>query len=82
MTELTRERRGEILESLGSTVCGACGKSKRPKMSHCRACYYALPPKMRSALYQGFGDGYEEAYEQSLDFLSAARAQADLQGIR
>lgn len=74
MTELTRERRREILESLGSTTCGACGKSKRPKMSHCRSCYYALPPKMRSALYQGFGAGYEEAYEESLSFLADKRA--------
>ncbi len=69
MSEITRERRLEILESLGSKLCGGCGKSKRPKMSHCRSCYYALPPKMRSDLYQGFGCGYEEAYEESLRYL-------------
>ncbi|MCA1591819.1 MAG: hypothetical protein LC754_04025 [Acidobacteria bacterium] len=74
MSDISRERRLEILHSLGSTTCAACGKSKRPKMSHCRACYYALPPKMRSALYQGFGDGYEEAFEDSLKFLSDKRA--------
>jgi hypothetical protein len=74
MGELTRERRLEILESLGSTVCGGCGGTKRAKMSHCRACYLALPPRMRGALYQGFGNGYEEAYEESLQYLQGAHA--------
>ena len=73
VVELTRERRLEILESLGSTKCMSCGKAKYPKMSHCRSCYYALPPKMRSALYQGFGDGYEEAFEESLRYLADKR---------
>jgi hypothetical protein len=66
---MTSERRLEILRELGSTVCGNCGKSKRPKMSHCGTCYYRLPMRMRGALYRGFGDGYEEAYEESLEFL-------------
>lgn len=66
MAELTRQRRLEILESLGSETCGACGKAKAPKMSHCRACYFALPTIMRKALYRPFGEGYEEAYEESL----------------
>jgi len=69
MGEISRERKLEILESLGLTVCGSCGGSKQPKMSHCRKCYYALPPAMRNALYSGFGAGYEEAYEGSLVYL-------------
>lgn len=68
-SDITRARRLKILESLGSSTCGACGGPKKPKMSHCRKCYYALPPSMRQALYQGFGAGYEEAYEASLEFL-------------
>lgn len=66
---MTRERRLKILQSLGSTACEGCNGTKKPKMSHCRKCYYVLPPKMRSALYKGFGEGYEEAYEESLNFL-------------
>jgi hypothetical protein len=69
MSDISRERRLEILESLGSTKCEGCGKAKKYKMSHCRACYFKLPPRLRKALYQGFGDGYEEAYEESLEFL-------------
>lgn len=69
MPEISKERRLEILQSLGSPVCGACGGWKRPKMSHCRDCYYALPPMKRRALYRQFGDGYEEAYEESLRYL-------------
>jgi hypothetical protein len=68
---ITNERRLEILHSLGSSVCAACNESKQPRRSHCRRCYYALPAQMRHALYQGFGHGYEEAFEKSLAFLSA-----------
>lgn len=74
VSEITRERRLEILHNLGSTKCEGCGKSKREKMSHCQTCYYALPPKMRSALYKGFGGGYEKAYETSLLFLREKKA--------
>lgn len=72
MNEITQERRREILESLGSTTCEACGGPKKPKMSHCRSDYFKLPPNMRSDLYQGFGEGYEEAYEASLEFLKSS----------
>lgn len=69
MSSIPTARRLEIAESLGSTVCASCGKSKRPKMSHCGRCYRALPPRLRSALYRKFGDGYEEAFEESLNYL-------------
>jgi hypothetical protein len=76
MSEISRERRMEILRGLGSTNCEGCGKSKRPKMSHCRACYFTLPQKMRTALYQGFGEGYEEAFEESLRYLKGEEVTA------
>jgi hypothetical protein len=72
---ITRERRLEILQNLGSADCTGCGGQKRPRMSHCRNCYYALPPKMRKALYNGFGDGYEEAFEESLRHLEQLREE-------
>ncbi|PYS52423.1 MAG: hypothetical protein DMF68_01560 [Acidobacteria bacterium] len=66
---ITRERRSEILQNLGSTDCLGCGGKKRVGMSHCRGCYFALPQKMRGALYKRSGKGYEEAFEESLVFL-------------
>jgi hypothetical protein len=76
MKELSKERRLEILRSLGSTECGGCQGTKKPKMSHCRTCYFDLPPRMRKALYQDFGDGYEEAYEASLGYLKELKETA------
>jgi hypothetical protein len=73
--ELTRERRLEILESLGSTECAGCKGPKPRKRSHCRTCYYAPPQYMRQALYRGFGSGYEEAFEESLRYLAAMKVQ-------
>jgi hypothetical protein len=37
-------------------------------MSHCRACYFRLPPKMRRALYSTHDD-YVGPYNESLEFL-------------
>lgn len=72
-SEISQERRLEILRGLGSTTCEGCKGAKKAKMSHCRPCYYALPPKMRQTLYKRFGDGYEEAYEASLRYLKEVR---------
>jgi hypothetical protein len=72
--EISHERRFEILRGLDSTTCEVCGKTKRRWMSHCRSCYYRLPPKMRSALYRPYGEGYEEAFEDSLRYLKDAEA--------
>lgn len=75
MVEISKERRLEILQSLGGTVCEGCGGKKQPRKSHCRQCYYALPPKIRTALYIKFGDGYEEAFEESLEYLRAKQVR-------
>jgi hypothetical protein len=73
MSEVTAERRLQILESLGSTTCEACGGPKEPRLSHCGACFYRLSPAIRKALYLPFGKGYEHAYEASLRVLGAGR---------
>jgi hypothetical protein len=59
----------EILDDLMGKKCRTCGGSKGPRMSHCRSCYFKLPDKMRTALYQRFGRGYENAYRESCKFL-------------
>lgn len=66
----------EILTVFKAEVC-ACGKQKKPRMSHCRDCYYALPLEMRQALYSRFSEGYEEAYEASITYLKGKRVIND-----
>jgi len=75
-TQIPHERRQQIIDSLASDVCGACGRVKRRRMSHCRACYYRLPAPMRTALYREWGHGYEEAYEASIEFLKGRSVAA------
>jgi hypothetical protein len=64
-----------ILEDFLGSVCSGCGGKKKPKMSHCRNCYYALPQQMRLALYRRFGAGYEQAFEESKKFLAARKPE-------
>lgn len=60
----------EIFEAFKSQTC-QCGKPKVAHQSFCRACYYSLPRTMQHALYNRFGEGYEEAYEQACQHLVA-----------
>lgn len=59
----------QMLDILKGKECW-CGEWKKPMMSHCRRCYFALPPEMRQALYRRFGQGYEEAFRASLRALA------------
>jgi hypothetical protein len=68
------ERRSILEDFLGDT-CSGCSGKKKPKMSHCRNCYYALPRHMQLALYRRFGAGYEEAFEESTKFLQARKPE-------
>ncbi len=63
----------DLLRSLWSTVCPACGGGKRGKQTFCRACYYRLNPALRSRLYALIGQGYESAFASAMDFLGAKR---------
>lgn len=56
------------LADLQSTSC-RCGTAKGIRKAHCRACYLRLPEPMRQALYRRVGNGYEEAYTDSLTYL-------------
>lgn len=71
-TEITDR---EIVESFSSQKCMACGKRKGKAMSHCKRCYYLLPPEMRSALYNRFGQGYEQAFRASIEYLGEKHEQ-------
>jgi hypothetical protein len=61
----------DMLDILTGEKC-FCGKKKKAMMSHCRSCYYALPPEMRRALYRRFFEGYQAAFLGSLDYLAEA----------
>ena len=71
MTDISLERRKQILNSLSSTHCEGCGSAKDRSKSHCRTCYFKLPKDLRSRLYNSFGRGYEEVFEESLNVLAS-----------
>src|SRR5207253_10156193 len=59
----------EAIKQLLSTTCEACGKSKLPKMSFCRNCYFELTPRLRKLLYSDVGAGYQQYYLSALNYL-------------
>lgn len=60
----------KALTDLRSGVC-RCQKPKKPNESLCKACYYALPPALRKALYKPLRQGYVEAFNDASSFLDA-----------
>ena len=54
---------------LGSNGC-ACGRHKDKGKSVCYGCFKLLPPGIRQGLYLQMGAGYEEAYEEAVEFLA------------
>lgn len=64
----------EIVKELAGLEC-RCGNPKEPRQTFCRKCYYRLPPRMRSALYQRLGEGYAEAHDEAAGFLKTREAR-------
>lgn len=63
------KERSELIQELAGKVC-RCDRPKRPRMTFCRGCYFALPASMRQDLYKRFGEGYEDAYEAAVAYLA------------
>lgn len=57
------------IQELRSEEC-ACGRTKRPRYSFCYTCYQLLPDDMRKDLWSYMGDGYEEAYDSAVAWLT------------
>lgn len=57
------------LYELRSDMC-CCEGQKKPGRSFCYDCYKKLPPDMQRALYQRIRDGYEEAYDAAVKWLT------------
>lgn len=68
-TEITAEERIRILRELPKIEC-FCGAKKVSGQTFCHRHYKSLPLQMRSNLYHGFGDGYEEAYTDAREWLA------------
>lgn len=64
------EDRKFYIEVLKSEEC-QCERWKRQKMAFCWHCYKQLPQDMQRALYRRIGDGFEEAYEDAVKWLTA-----------
>lgn len=66
----------EAYDDLMSANCKGCGGKKSPRKSFCGTCYRALPGKLKTDLYKLIGDGYEQAYGDSLRHLRPDSAAA------
>jgi hypothetical protein len=58
---------GQAITALESTTCEHCQGKKKSGQIFCRTCYFALPPRLRQALYSSAG--YAKAYEEAKDWL-------------
>jgi hypothetical protein len=74
---MAAEKHRSPLQDFLSERC-ICGNPKRTRMSHCGRCYKSLPKPMQTALWQRFGEGYEEAYADSVAWLRARWPQRNL----
>lgn len=62
--------RQSALDALLSSEC-LCGSPKVKNQSFCRACYFALPGKLRQDLYKPLSDGYAEVWDEAKTYLLA-----------
>ncbi len=67
MTQEQKDRIWYIKEFKGNEC--VCGGTKRPGSALCYGCFKLLPSSYQGALYLKIGDGYEEAYEDAIQWL-------------
>lgn len=67
--------RQQLIDSLRSSTCPNCTRRKKPLMSFCGTCFYTLPMNLRNGIHKKFTMGYEEAMEDSLQFLRSPQPQ-------
>lgn len=61
--------RKEYLKEFKSEEC-FCGKPKKPRMALCYSCYKSLPIDMQRDLWLPFGGGFEEAWDEAIEYLN------------
>ena len=69
---MSADRRQAWIEFM-ATECCVCHAAKRPKNGFCSNCYFTLPRAMQRALWQTFGDGYEETHAKARAWLRQRR---------
>lgn len=69
----------EIIRELQDTKC-RCGARKSAMQTFCRACYFALSPKLRRDLYKHVSEGYCDVYREAAGILDATKAKASKPG--
>ncbi len=47
-----------------------CGEHKKRGLAFCFRCYKSLPTDMKRELYQPVGNGFEEAYDEAVKYLT------------
>jgi hypothetical protein len=62
-----------IVQSFRGVVCPVCIGRKRPRNALCFACFCTLPAEMKQALDRRFGEGFEEAREEAVQWLRDQR---------
>lgn len=65
----------DLVTSLRSNLCPACGGKKKPRNTLCGGCYFILAPSQRAALYHRVGEGYEEAFADAMKHLKIEQPQ-------
>lgn len=58
-----------LIHELNGKQC-RCNRPKQKRKTFCAGCYYTLPDEKRKALYNRIGEGYEEAYQDAVDYLT------------
>jgi hypothetical protein len=72
---MSATERAQAWTEFMATECCICHGAKPAKNGFCRGCYYSLPKAMKQALWQRFGEGYEEAHAAARQWLQEKRAE-------
>lgn len=73
MNQSTKINNIEIMKDFQGTTCRGCFSRKNRSKSFCSTCYFKLSEEMRASLYQRFGQGYEEAFVEAVNFLKESK---------
>lgn len=78
MIEASDITKRQMIDSLYSRTCPACGDRKGEQKTFCYSCYGSLPARLKSSLYARVGSGYEPAVIQSMQALKADKFHEEL----
>lgn len=66
---MANNENGFYVRELLSEEC-ACGRIKKPWFAFCFKCYNSLPKDLQNGLFQKIGNGYNEAYDDAVEYLT------------